>query len=239
MSAVHARPGGRVAFPVGIGASVVFHAGVIAALLFIPRTAPPALPPVYKVDLVAAPPGERAAGIVTPAPAPAEPPAAEPPRRAETSPRDMPPPEAAKPRRRPPVPAATPVPNPAPVKAADAPRAAGGPQGGKGADVATVRTEGIDFPYPGYLSNIVRQIALNFKPRNPGALHADVFFMIHRDGSVSGFRFITRSGNFAFDLEAQGAVEAAASGKVFGALPSGFTNDVLPVVFAFDPRIIR
>lgn len=229
-----------MAFPVGIGASVLFHAGVIAALLFIPRTTPPALPPIYKVDLVAAPPGERAAGIVTPAPAPVEQPTVtEPPRRAETSPRDMPPPEAAKPRRRPPVPAATPVPNPAPVKAAEAPRAAGGPEGGKGTDVATVRTEGIDFPYPGYLSNIVRQIALNFKPRNPGALHADVFFMIHRDGSVSGFRFITRSGNFAFDLEAQGAVEAAASGKAFGALPSGFTNDVLPVVFAFDPRIIR
>ena len=39
------------------------------------------------------------------------------------------------------------------------------------------------------------------------------------------------------DLEAQGAVEAAAS--QFGALPEGFRDDALPVVFSFDPRIIR
>ena len=228
-----------LAIPIGVSVSVLFHASVAAVLFLAPHEGSPALPPVYKVDIVAAPPGERAVGIVTPAPAPGEAPAvAEPPRRAETSPADMPPPDAPKKKRKP-VPAATQVPNPAPVKAAEAPRAAGGAEGGKGADVATVRTEGIDFPYPGYLSNIVRQIALNFKPRNPGALHADVFFMIRRDGSVSGFRFITRSGNFAFDLEAQGAVESAASGKVFGPLPSGFENDVLPVVFAFDPRIIR
>lgn len=100
-----------------------------------------------------------------------------------------------------------------------------------------MRTEGIEFPFPGYLDNIVRQVALNFRPRNPGALKAEVFFFIRRDGSVTGFRFISSSGNFAFDLEAQGAVEAAA--RRFGALPADFSDDILPVTFSFDPARLR
>jgi protein TonB len=122
----------------------------------------------------------------------------------------------------------------------EAPKAGGGPVGGKGTDVATVRSDGIEFPFPGYLNNIVRQIALNFKPRNADArLKAEVRFLIHRDGSVSDLTFIRRSGNFSFDLEAQGAVEAAASSRAFGPLPNGFTDDVLPVVFSFDPEFLK
>ncbi|MDQ8178903.1 MAG: energy transducer TonB, partial [Gemmatimonadota bacterium] len=121
--------------------------------------------------------------------------------------------------------------------AARAPTAGGGAVGGTGTDVATVRTEGIQFPFPGYLQNIVRQIALNFRPRNPGALTAEVLFFIHRDGSVSGFRFVQRSGNFAFDVEAEGAVEAATG--AFGPLPKGFGDDILPVTFRFDPARLR
>jgi protein TonB len=106
--------------------------------------------------------------------------------------------------------------------------------------VATVRTQGIDFPHPGYLNNIVRQIALRFKPRNPNApLRAEVMFLLHRDGSVSNVRFLTRSGNYAFDLEAQGAIEAAAGAGAFGPLPEGFRDDVLPVAFSFDPQVLR
>jgi protein TonB len=123
------------------------------------------------------------------------------------------------------------------VDASKAPTAGGGEVGGTGTDVATVRTEGIEFPFPGYVQNIVRQVSLNFKPDNPGALKAEVFFFIRRDGSVTGFRFITSSGNFAFDLEAQGAVEAA--GRAFGPLPSGFSDEILPVTFSFDPARLR
>jgi len=123
------------------------------------------------------------------------------------------------------------------VDASKAPTAGGGETGNTGTDVATVRTEGIEFPFPGYLDNIVRQVALNFRPRNPGALKAEVFFFIRRDGSVTGFRFITSSGNFAFDLEAQGAVEAAA--RRFGPLPADFSDDILPVTFSFDPARLR
>jgi protein TonB len=103
-----------------------------------------------------------------------------------------------------------------------------------------VRSEGIEFPFPGYLNNIVRQIAIKFKPRNPAArLRAEVRFLIHRDGSVSDLSFIRRSGNFSFDLEAQGAVEAASSMRAFGPLPAGFPDDVLPVVISFDPEFLK
>lgn len=105
--------------------------------------------------------------------------------------------------------------------------------------MATVRTEGIEFPFPGYLQNIVRQIALRFDPRRPGALRAEVVFLIRRDGSATGIRFLTRSGSFAFDLEAQAAVEQAGNVRAFGPLPDGFRDDVLPVIFSFDPRVLR
>jgi hypothetical protein len=52
-------------------------------------------------------------------------------------------------------------------------------------------------------------------------------------------QFVQRSGAFAFDLEAQGAIEQAGQVKAFGPLPTGYENDVLTVVFSFDPRTIR
>jgi hypothetical protein len=48
---------------------------------------------------------------------------------------------------------------------------------------------------------------------------------------------VTRSGSFSFDLEAQGAIEAASG--AFGPLPEGYVNDVLPVSFFFDPQRSR
>jgi protein TonB len=105
--------------------------------------------------------------------------------------------------------------------------------------VANVRTEGIEFPYPVYLQNVVRQIALQFRPSAKGALRAEVAFLIRRDGSVAGLKLVTRSGSFSFDQDAMGAVEAAARADAFGPLPAGFTDDVLPVIFSFDPRLIR
>jgi outer membrane biosynthesis protein TonB len=66
-----------------------------------------------------------------------------------------------------------------------------------------------------------------------------MLFFVHRDGSVSGLQFVRRSGSFAFDLEAQGAVEAAARAGGFGTLPPGYGPDVLPVSFFFSPRTMR
>ena len=63
--------------------------------------------------------------------------------------------------------------------------------------------------------------------------------LVHRDGTISGLQFVRRSGSFTFDLQAQGAVEAAARAGSFGPLPPGYGPDVLPVSFFFSPRSLR
>lgn len=252
----------RLGMPLGVSAAV--HLALFALAILVRPDAPPTLPPVYRVNLYAAPPGPRQAGVVRPpqatraapepTPSPAPPPAAP-----ETRERDMPMPDTRPlPTRRPqqqatpnPSPTRSPTtgtgkaaePKPAETKAAprqEAPTAGGGPQGGRGTDVANVNTPGIEFPYPAYLQNIVRQIALRFEPPDrEAALSATVFFLIRRDGSIDGVRFTKRSGNRAFDVEAMAALEAASRQPGFGPLPDGFGDDVLPVYFNFDPNIIR
>jgi len=217
---------------------VGLHLSIVAlALIAFRQRAPEVLPPIYKVDIVAAPPGERAIGEVKPEETPeVAPPAAAPVAPPTPKERAVP---LAKPLPKKAAARSTPVPPaPKPVPKTAAPRAGGGPEGGSGTDVATVHTEGIEFPFPGYLNNIVRQIALNFKPSDTNSgLKADVMFLIYRNGSVKIVRFVTRSGSYSFDLEAQGAIESAAPN--FGPLPDGFRDDVLPVVFSFDPRFLR
>jgi len=236
---IRPQSGVRLGGPLGV--SAVLHASIIAAAIFARSAPPKALPPVYKVSLIAAPPGPRAIGEVTPQPAPAPPPTpAPPPPRAETNPRDMPAPTKPKPTPKKAAAPATPtVAKKAAPKDEPQPKAGGGPTGGAGTDVANIKTEGVEFTDQAYLNNIVRQIAVRFNPRNAGALRAEVFFIVRRDGSIGEFRFLTKSGVYAFDLEAQGAVEAAGSAKAFGALPSSYVNDFLPVIFSFDPSLIR
>jgi len=232
--------------------SAALH-GVIAILLFntLKERKPVALPPMYRVEIIAAPAGERAIGEVKSAQATATTPVTQP-AASQSTVKEMPLPTAkpvaktparatpsevkAKPAAKPGVPDAKAVPQPK----TEAPKAGGGPVGDKGTDVATVRSDGIEFPFPGYLNNIVRQIALKFNPRNPAArLKAEVRFLIRRDGSVADITFVRRSGNFSFDLEAQGAVEAASTARAFGPLPTGFADDALPVVFSFDPAFLK
>jgi protein TonB len=149
-------------------------------------------------------------------------------------------PAPSKPVARKPTPPSTPTTETKPLpKNATPTKAGGGPVGGAGTDVANVKSEGVEFPFPSYLNNIVRQVAVRFNPRNPGALRAQVFFIVKRDGSIGEFRFLTKSGSYAFDIEAQGAVESAGSAKAFGTLPDGYANDFLPVIFSFDPSMFR
>ena len=246
-----------------LGAPIAMSAALHAAALIMLATRPstPPLPPLYEVNLVAAPAGPRSVGAVQPEvarPLDAAPPAPASVRRTVPAPAPVAKGRAVplKPAKRLPTRSApttkaapeTPVEKAAPAPATESPTAkvpapvapaGGGPTGDKGTDVATVRTEGTAFPFPVYLQNIVRQIALNFRPRGAGALRCDVSFLIHRDGSVTNVRFASRSGMYAFDLEAQGAIEAASRSKSFGPLPSGFADDVLPVTFSFDPRLVR
>ncbi|MDB4916879.1 MAG: TonB protein [Gemmatimonadetes bacterium] len=222
-----------------IAASALLHAAAVAAFFFVRQSDRAPSPPTYRVNLIAAAAGPRAIGVVQPTPAPVDQPPAPAPVARKVDPVRMKAPAKAPPEARAAkiatpnaVPAAPPKPNtPAPV-------AGGGPEGGKGADVANVTIDnGIAFPYPAYLEKIVRMIALNFKPSNRGALQAEVAFMIRRDGTIAGLRLTKRSAVFSFDQDALAAVELAS--RSFGPLPQGFTDDVLPVIFSFDPRLIR
>ena len=233
-------------------ASVALHA-LAVALFFVVRGSPPvAMPPTYRVNLVAAPPGPRQIGEVQPTPKAEAQPVAEKPPVEKPAPVARETPDASRmkalntktaakkaPKVATPNAAAANAPAKASTKAAAAPAAGGGPTGGRGADVANVTVDGINFPYPGYLENVVRQIALRFDPGGSRALTAVVAFLIRRDGTVTGLRLTKRSNVYSFDTEAMGAVDAAASAHAFGPLPQGFSDDVLPVIFSFDPRLIR
>ena len=227
----------------GFVASVLLHGALVAAFFALrPPPAPP-MPPMYRVQLLAAPAGPRAIGVVQePQPAPVTP-APVPPATKATPPAQKTVPSKARPK--PPVAkVATPTqPTKAPEQpkpAAQAPTAGGGPIGGKGADVAAVDTPGIDFPYPGYTNNIVRQLILRFG-QSSARLTAEVRFVIRRDGSVDpeSIKRVTSSGDYSFDQRALAAVEAAANANAFGPLPPGFREDILPVTFRFSPSLIR
>jgi protein TonB len=102
--------------------------------------------------------------------------------------------------------------------------------------VATIKTPGLAFPYPEYLRNIVTQVYQRWDRGTANQRNfAEISFMILKDGSVRDIHFVTRSGSFAFDLNAQGAIEAAGNNRAFGPLPDGWDADVLPVSFYFKP----
>jgi protein TonB len=229
----------------GITLSLVLHGALVAAFFLVRPTAPPPEAPVYRVQLIAAPAGERAVGVVQ------EVPPVKPPTPAATPPVPVTPPKptpvttkvpATKTKPTPKL--ATPVPPVAktdPVKPTTPPPVAGGgATGGKGADVANVETPGIEFPYPAYTQGIVREIIRRF-PTTQSTLVASVRFIIRRDGTVDPetIQLVTRSGNYTFDERAMGAVESAANAKAFGPLPPGFHEDILAVTFRFSPTLIR
>jgi len=220
------RTGGGVG--IGLTGTLVVHALAIAFVVLSAHGAQAVAPPTYAVRLVAAPdvPADqkKAPDVIqreaaTP-PAPAPPAKRTPPPKAAPAPA----PPNADTKRREAAPRSTPAVQRVPGEA---------PSTGK--DAATVSTEGIAFPYPEYLQNIVSQVLRRWqRPDQSTPLEAEVSFFVHRDGSVTGLQFTKRSGNFAFDLEAEGAVESAGQSKAFGVLPDGWTSDVLFVRFYFS-----
>lgn len=187
---------------------------------------------VYELTLVEPPPAE--AGEPVPAP-PARPVVDRP----ELEPaREAPPPPEVK--RREPEPVRDtrrPEARPPERKAeAEEPRGEGArPDAREAGEGLNVRLEGVRTEYPEYFENIVRQLTRYFRWRGEGAWEAEVAFVIHRDGNVTDIRWVRRSGNLAFDLEAMGAVESAGRDRAFGPLPGGFSADRLPVSFYFSP----
>ena len=241
MSAARHAPK-SLALPIAI--SALLHAAAIAPAILVRAPATHLLPPMYRVNLIAAPAGPRAAGVTTDIPAvtpPVPPTAKSPPKAVPKAVPKAAPPKSARPVKAANAPVtATPsvAPVSTPTKPTEAPKAGSGAVGGRGIDVIQVDNEGIAFPYQGYLDNIVRQIALNFAPKgNLGTLRAEVSFLIRRDGSITTPLLLTRSGSRAFDLEALGAVEAAS--RAFGRLPAGYSEDALPIIFTFDPARMK
>jgi periplasmic protein TonB len=221
------RPPGTA---IGLIGTVLVHAGVVAAALT-GVTAAKAVPPSYAVELVAAPapsPKQRLAREEVPTPPPEEKPApVKPPpkpKTVKTPPAPAPKPPPTETQREPPPKTAAPV-APAP-----------GETPSTGADVATIKTPGLQFPFPEYLRNIVTQVYRNWDRESAREnSFAEISFLILRDGTVRDIRFVTRSGSFSFDLGAQGAIEAAGNAGSFGPLPDGWDADVLPVSFYFKP----
>ncbi|HEV8263379.1 MAG TPA: TonB C-terminal domain-containing protein [Gemmatimonadales bacterium] len=221
------RPGGNTGL--ALAGTLVVH-GIAGFFVFAAAATRHALPPTYTVRLVAAPALDqetRPAPQAFDRPAeerPAPVPAAKPPPKSTVS-RAAPPPTQDATRREA-APRTTPTTQPLP-----------GERPSTGSDVATVSTEGIAFPFPEYLQNIVSQVLRRWqRPTEATPLEAEVSFLVHRDGSVTDLSFAKHSGSFAFDLEAQGAIEEAGRFKAFGALPDGWAADVLFVRFYFSGR---
>jgi protein TonB len=220
---------------------VLLHAAIIAAVFYSRSSTPMPAPQMIRVSMLAAAPApERSAGVVAeeapkpPAPKPPEPkPVTAAPKIATPSPKA----KATPPKRA----TQTEAPKAKETQATpDAPKAAGGKTGDRGTDVATIDTPGIEFDYPFYATNIVRQLMSYFGTFS-GTLKSEVQFVIRRDGSVDpqSIRLVTTSGNYSFDQRALAAVEAAANARKFGPLPGGFREDILPVTFWFSPQVIR
>lgn len=244
MRTLQHRAAGDLVGRMGLAGTALVHGLAVAALLIAGReTMRRTALPAYRVELVAAPVsgGEADPATATPAPAPVRPapaPATKPTRAptARTPAVRTPAPAPSRPAPSTPTPAARLSPGPSPGPATANTSAAPG----TGADAVTIRTEGVEFPFPGYLRNLVAQVYRRW--RSPGGttdLEAEMIFFVHRDGSVTGLQFVKRSGSFAFDLEAQGAVEASARAGAFGALPAAYGPDLLPVSFFFSPRSLR
>ena len=223
------RPAGS---GIGFAATMLVHGGAVALMAGFVRPPEPS-PPVYAVELVAAPapaPRQRVAPEATPTPPPEEPPAP-----VKSTPK---PAEKAVPVPKKPEPKTEPKPPADPAPRTSAPEApAPGETPSTGRDATTIKTPGLDFPFPEYLRNVMNQIYRRWRrPTGNVPLRAEIFFLVRRDGSIAEVRFVKRSGNFSYDLEAQGAIEAAGNARAFGPLPDGWQADVLPISFYFEPR---
>lgn len=223
---VEAREGPSV--PAGLVGTTLLHAAAVALIVATPHSEAKAGPPSYAVELIAAPEPQPTLKKAAPEAIP-------------TPPVEKPAPLKPQPAKLPPKPEPKPPPQPEKKEAPAKTRAPEKPLPGEtpstGTDIATVKTPGLDFPYPEYLRNIVSEVYRRWdRPSGAASLQAEVAFLILRDGSVREIKFIRSSGNFAFDLDAQGAIEAAGNARAFGPLPDGYPADLLPVSFYFTPR---
>lgn len=196
-------------------------------------------PPVYQVNLIAAPRNEtlrpprvRERRVETPEPAPEE-------TAPEPEPEILEEPEEVVPEENPPEPEPEEAePEPAPEGPETPPEEerpepdAPTPDAGGNDAALDLTIEGKPFPFPGYLERMVNKIGRAWKRgENRQAARALVYFRVERSGRVSGIELEESSGDFLFD---RAALRAIADASPLPPLPDGYTSDYLGVYFDFN-----
>lgn len=99
-----------------------------------------------------------------------------------------------------------------------------------------VHMAGVRRDYPEYYNNILRQMQRCFRWNGADVYSASIYFVINRDGTVSGIDVLESSRHMPFDIEAMGAAECAGSRGRLGPLPEELPYEQLPVKFNFGPK---
>lgn len=109
-----------------------------------------------------------------------------------------------------------------------------------GGEGLTVRSAGARCPSPGYCENIVRQVRRFFRaPEGAEGGSGNVCFRILRDGTTAAISTERVRGGAAFRLALMEAAEQAGTRRAFGALPSAFGAEELPVCVDISPSIAQ
>jgi TonB family protein len=108
-----------------------------------------------------------------------------------------------------------------------------GPVGGEDLNI---HQEGVPFPYPEYLNNVVRTLVRFLRWSGAPNLTAEVGFYVRLDGTTGGVNLLSSSGNEDFDLAAVAAVENAGKARALGPLPKEWQGDRLRLRFTFVPN---
>ena len=221
-----------------VGTSLALHALLLVPLVVFARTPEPIEFETIKLNLVSPPPTE-AMDEPQPEPPPAElepepqpepvQPEPEPEPEPEAEPEEAPPPE---PEREPEPdiekPPETPEERPEPTEEPPDSATAGG-------ENLNIATEGREFPFPDYLSNVIIQVNRYFRWNAESQPVGVVYFEILPEGTVRNIRMVRPSGNLRFDFAVQGAVETAGNRGAFGELPEAYAGSFLPVQLEIEP----
>lgn len=225
--------GGRGPDRRAIGVSLAVHVLVLVPVIVLARPPEPIEFETIKLHLVSPPPVEAA----EPAPAPPvtlpQPQPDPPEQRVEPEPdvtAEEPPPKPPEPEKEEPETEKPPETPPQTTPSSDPPEEP--TEGGEGLNI---NTEGREFPFPDYLSNVVIQVNRYFRWSDEGRPRGIVYFEILRDGTVRNIRMVRPSGNRRFDFAVLGAVETAGTRGAFGPLPDGYVAPTLPVQLEVEP----
>jgi outer membrane biosynthesis protein TonB len=208
-----------------------------------PPAEPPATAEPEPAEETPAEPQPEPEAEPAPEPPPQPVPVPEPPRPAP--PRPTPPREPARPQPPTPTPAPPRPTPPAPART-EGPGQRTTPATGRTPDPAsrggegiTVQSPGVACPSADYCNNVVRQVRRYFRPPDGTAgSRGDVCFRIRRDGSVADIEVRRLQGPVAFRFALMEAAEQAGNRRAFGALPSAFGSDALPVCVEMLPETL-